>query len=289
MTPLGKLIETHRVRIGLTRSELAARLGVTTQTVLNIERDRNYNIGTKLLRQLEPILGIEFFVTTRSTMETKQRIEMGNDEFILYLRKRYPANQIPNNQLGKRIWQWIRDQSPTSEKRTEETGAACLWGTSGAFVGDTALPATAAQFEFDRELLPALYSFLDVLGRANTAVDEVLSVFDRPSRAVIDALLARWKWHEPRAGEREVMLDTGDPQIQLKLAPYAEFGTGQHIVLWVGEGRIAQASKLLLDQFGSALSPVPQSESINIPLSKLKPNNAEQLIGIVEALIPTNK
>lgn len=214
-----------------------------------------------------------------------QRIEMGNDEFILYIRKRYPANRTPNNQLGKRIWQWIRDQAPSNEKPTDNGSMPCVWGSSGSFVGETALPANATQFTFDRALLPALYTFLDALGSANGALEEALSVFDAPSRRVIDALLGVWPWQEPRVGEREVMLDTTDPEIHLKFAPYAESGTGQHVVIWAGPARVKRARALVEARLGQGSVSEARTESVNIPLSKLEPAQAAQLIEVVRGLL----
>ncbi len=61
-------------------------------------------------------------------MTTGDQIEMGNDEFILYIRKHHPQNKTLNNQLGKRIWHWLREQNPPAQKVTGERGDACLWG-----------------------------------------------------------------------------------------------------------------------------------------------------------------
>lgn len=151
------------MELAMTRATLAERLGVSVQTVLNVERDVNYNLGTKLLRQLETVLGVDFVVTMKGTKSMDDMIQMGSDEFILYIRKNFPENRTPNNQLGKRIWEWLQEQiSARAEKRTED--APCLWGDSGPFISPTSLPKTAAQFRFSRSILPALYAFLDNLG-----------------------------------------------------------------------------------------------------------------------------
>lgn len=166
MTPIGPLIEERRLEMGLSRAALAERLGVSAQTILNIEHDENYNLGTKLLRQLERTLGIEFVVTTRSTITMSNTIRMGNDEFILYIRKSYPACKTPNPRLGKLIWQWLQGRDPSAVQVGAEGGEPCVWEATGSFVSDTGLPRTAQQFEFDRSLLADLYTFLDSLGGA---------------------------------------------------------------------------------------------------------------------------
>ena len=38
-------------------------------------------------------------------------IKMGNDEFILYCRKHECAKSLKNDQLGRMIWEWIRDNA----------------------------------------------------------------------------------------------------------------------------------------------------------------------------------
>ncbi len=90
-------------------------------------------------------------------------IRMGNDEFILYIRKRYPGCSITNEQLGRRIWAWMQEHDTTAEKAT--TDEACYWGDSGSFIAPHRLPKTATQFVFDQAILPDLYTFLDHLGQ----------------------------------------------------------------------------------------------------------------------------
>lgn len=88
------------------------------------------------------------------------QIEMGNDEFILYVRKRGGGQGVPNNQLGKQIWIWIRDNIPGSKPIGEQP---CDWGKVAPGVAPDALPKTATQFAFERSRLPDLYTFLDTL------------------------------------------------------------------------------------------------------------------------------
>ncbi len=53
MNHIGELIEARRGQLGLSRLQLASRLGVSSQTVLNLERDPTYNLGTSLLHRLD--------------------------------------------------------------------------------------------------------------------------------------------------------------------------------------------------------------------------------------------
>jgi len=84
-------------------------------------------------------------------------IIMGNDEFILYIRKKDQNCNISNDQLGKMIWSWLRDRGAL---KTEED-KPCLWVRFADNTDEFNLPKTAAQFEFDRALLPELYDYLD--------------------------------------------------------------------------------------------------------------------------------
>lgn len=88
---------------------------------------------------------------------------MGNDEFILYIRKHYSACSLSNHTLGRRIWEWIQTADPDATKTGEDV--PCYWGGSGAFIAENLLPKTAAQFSFHRTILPNLYDFLDSLGQ----------------------------------------------------------------------------------------------------------------------------
>ncbi len=89
-------------------------------------------------------------------------ITMGNDEFILYIRKWHPSCRLTNDTLGRMIAIWFRDCGQPHQK--VEDNRAAYWGSEGEFVNDHQLPVTAAQFEFNRVLLPELFAFLDELG-----------------------------------------------------------------------------------------------------------------------------
>ncbi len=52
-------------------------------------------------------------------------IKMGNDEFILYCRKNGHGINKTTDQLGRLIWEWIRDKA---NGRQIENNKECLWG-----------------------------------------------------------------------------------------------------------------------------------------------------------------
>lgn len=83
-------------------------------------------------------------------------IDIGNDELILHIRKNH-ACPLSNAELGKRIWQWVRDEAH-GDKLAEDV--PCLWGDIRA----TGLPITAARLRLPIERLPDLYRLLDRLG-----------------------------------------------------------------------------------------------------------------------------
>ena len=88
-------------------------------------------------------------------------IEMGNDEFILHIRKRFPRCTISNDQLGKRIWQWLGENDHTAVITYRDQ--PCYWGNSKDITSEVTLPKTATQFRFSVATLPSLYQYLAVL------------------------------------------------------------------------------------------------------------------------------
>ena len=66
-------------------------------------------------------------------------ISMGNDEFILFIRKNYPENATPNDQLGKRAWLWLKEKDAGAEQLNGGESVPCRWG-DGADVGETDYP-----------------------------------------------------------------------------------------------------------------------------------------------------
>jgi transcriptional regulator with XRE-family HTH domain len=164
MDDLGEMIESRRRHLGLSRLQLAGRLGVSSQTVLNLETDPNYNLGTSLLRRLEEALEITFTITMMERRAMNTKITMGNDEFILYIRKIHTYCTTSNDRLGRLIWEWIEKRDATAKQLNDGKSMPCSWTDTGAHIGETKLPKTATQFEFERNLLPELYDHLDALG-----------------------------------------------------------------------------------------------------------------------------
>jgi transcriptional regulator with XRE-family HTH domain len=165
MNHIGELIQSRRLQRGLSRLQLASHLGVSSQTILNIERDPAYNLGTTLLRRLEEALYVTFDLTMKEGIMNTS-ITMGSDEFILYIRKNHANCAINNAELGKRIFKWINGSDATADKVGNGEAVPCIWGDTGAHIGETRLPYKATQFRFERSLLPKLYSYLDALGTA---------------------------------------------------------------------------------------------------------------------------
>ena len=90
-------------------------------------------------------------------------ITMGNDEFILYIRKQYPNCQLNTKDLGRFIWEWILEHDLNAKQVIEDM--PCIWETKTGTknINEKKLPKTATQFVFERSLLPELYGYLDEL------------------------------------------------------------------------------------------------------------------------------
>ncbi len=163
MNRIGIVIEERRRHLGLSREALAQQIEMTAQTVLSLERDPDYNIGTRLLLRLEQALRVEFLISMKEDVIVDDRIRMGNDELILHLRAHHP-NGWSNDQLGKRIWAFLRDHADGA-KVAENVPS--VWATSslGRSRARDALPLTAAHIEFSVAALPALYRFLRELAK----------------------------------------------------------------------------------------------------------------------------
>ncbi len=87
-------------------------------------------------------------------------IQMGNDEFILYVRKNGRAAGMSTAELGKKIGNWLEVNANATKVAQRQP---CRWGDTGLFIDKDDLPKTATQFSFDRDDLPHLYDFLDGL------------------------------------------------------------------------------------------------------------------------------
>jgi hypothetical protein len=86
---------------------------------------------------------------------------MGNDEFILYVRKQNKGCKLYTQKLGKLIANEIKKLDPNTKQL--EPIEKCKWGSSGKHVTSDNLPKDAHQFQFNRNILPDLYNFLDSL------------------------------------------------------------------------------------------------------------------------------
>jgi transcriptional regulator with XRE-family HTH domain len=166
LEPIGVRIKERRSKLGLTRDALGARVGVTGQTIFNLEQDPTYNLGTRLLHRLGEELGVEFQITMKEKATMKKRIRMGNDELILHIRKHYECPS-DNPALGKKIWEWLDNhaharQLPHAYRAPYMIGLAA--GEKIPAVSGTGLPQGSVMFEFDLEALPELYEFLSELG-----------------------------------------------------------------------------------------------------------------------------
>jgi len=119
-----------------------------------------YNLTTDMMQRLEDALGVRFEVTIEEVAMSSPTVILGSDEMILHIRKSKRTCALDNDKLGAAIASWLRQRgvgNPLAEK------VESYWGTEGDFVAADKLPKTAAQWEFDRTLLPDLYTFLESL------------------------------------------------------------------------------------------------------------------------------
>ena len=79
-------------------------------------------------------------------------IKMGNDEFILYVRKQNSTCKYDTKKLGELICKWLKEHAGLEDKNIEYD-RECLWGEHADNVSPDKLPKTASQFEFDRDKL----------------------------------------------------------------------------------------------------------------------------------------
>jgi len=161
MFRLGKRIEEVRIERGMSRAALAERLGVTTQTVYNIERACEYNLTTDMMKRLEKALRVRFKISIVEEAMANATVVLGSDEMILHIRKTESRPSMDNDQLGALIASWIRNRKGVLLKKDADS----LWGKEGDFVGADRLPMTSAQWELPRALLPDLFTYLESLCR----------------------------------------------------------------------------------------------------------------------------
>ncbi len=77
-------------------------------------------------------------------MASSSVIKMGNDEFILYIRKKQKPCSITNDDLGKYIWIWLKKRG--GQKTFKGKKQPCLWGKDAANRDKENLPYTATHF-----------------------------------------------------------------------------------------------------------------------------------------------
>lgn len=104
------------------------------------------------------------WVDSTAIEETKnKKIKMGNDEFILYIRKRTTSCKYNNDELEDLIWKWISTKDKNAKKKPV-TPQKSLWSVSEN-VNEFMLPESSYQFEFKKSLLLDLYTYLDCLAK----------------------------------------------------------------------------------------------------------------------------
>ena len=140
----------------MSRAELGESIGVSAQTIFNLERNPDYNLGTRLLRRLEESLQVEFTISITEELNMSERITMGNDELILHIRKHYECG-YDNPYLGRRIWEWIEEHADGNQ---HEHSHPAPWGDDIEAVDRFNLPKSSVHFDFRLTALPGLYRFL---------------------------------------------------------------------------------------------------------------------------------
>ena len=129
------------------------------------ENDRPDNIDFILedaSNEISDVEKIQEKSMDNQSTKSEVKIIMGNDEFILYIRKNFTECITSTASLARSIWIWLKKNDPTAKK--VEKGRPCIWGGEGKFVSADQLPKSATQFKFNVNLLPALYEYLNELG-----------------------------------------------------------------------------------------------------------------------------
>ncbi len=87
------------------------------------------------------------------------KIIIGNDDLILYIRKRHKGCKLKNNDIGRKTWAFMRKELGTKKRGSQKV----IWDWGKGTTAEK-LPKTAHQFELDPDRLPELYRYLDELG-----------------------------------------------------------------------------------------------------------------------------
>jgi bacitracin transport system permease protein len=97
--------------------------------------------------------------------EENNSIVMGEDDFLLYMYKQRVSCVNNLDSFNQKIWNWL--EKNVSNVRIVEKNKECLWFDYHFKNNSSVLPMSANQFEFDRRILPDLYTFLDELANIN--------------------------------------------------------------------------------------------------------------------------
>jgi len=160
MKPVGAKIERIRKLWNLSREDLANRLGLTAQTVLNIERDPTYNLGVDLLIKLEKALSVTIEITFKEH-EMNPHMNISSAHLIHQLRENNQASQVGNKELGKKIRLWMKAHGI----EPSEWDAPVIWPIQEPEVSEFHLPKTSAKYQISASLLPELYAFIFTIGQ----------------------------------------------------------------------------------------------------------------------------
>lgn len=174
---IGRDLERLRKLRGLRREDVAAQLSLSPSTIRNIEHDERYNVSLDLLRQVAEVLG----ATVRISIEIPERSDgedtavsepavtelpgdrrvVTNERFIRLVRERYPACELTNSQIGRRMWQFANSRGAVLVR-----GRKQVRPSPGPSTATYRVPTTSAQYAVKESDIAALERFADRLGRA---------------------------------------------------------------------------------------------------------------------------
>ena len=156
MNSINAKLEVIRKKRNLSRKELAKRIGVSEQTIFNIERDPAYNYGVDLLKRLEIALVVAIEITIKEH-EMNQTINISSAHLIHHFRENNPASQIGNLELGRKISDKMRENGVDPY----DWDVKVIWPVKKPEVSEFCLPKTSAKYKIPVSLLPDLYTFLE--------------------------------------------------------------------------------------------------------------------------------
>lgn len=122
-----------------------------------ITQNQSFEVYNKEIGNTIPYtLLVKYYTTFLMSLKL---IRMSSDEFILYIRKNYPYYEIKENQLISKIWEWLeaRGAKQITKQQVKQ------WGEETDEADAEQQPYKASQFQFDRALLPDLYTYIDLI------------------------------------------------------------------------------------------------------------------------------